>query len=47
MSTRQLILLVGLPFNGKSSMHRIVFGKKTPGETTSLKPTTFIQKIRL
>lgn len=47
MPTRQLILLVGLPFSGKSSMHRIVFGKKTPGETTGLKPTTFIQKIRL
>ncbi|EKE38976.1 hypothetical protein ENUP19_0119G0019 [Entamoeba nuttalli] len=47
MGKRQLILLVGLPYVGKSSIHRIVFGKKTPGETTNLKPTLHIQKIKI
>ncbi|ELP87522.1 hypothetical protein EIN_098490 [Entamoeba invadens IP1] len=47
MSKRQLVLLVGLPYVGKSSIHRVVFGKKTPGETVNFKPTTHIQKIKV
>ncbi|KAL7718289.1 hypothetical protein QTN25_004221 [Entamoeba marina] len=47
MTHRQLILLVGLPYVGKTSIHRVVFGKKTPGETINLRPTPHIQKIKL
>ena len=44
---KDLILLVGLPYCGKTSIHRIVFGNRTPGQTMNFKPTPHIQKIRL
>ena len=44
---KDLILLVGLPYSGKTSIHRIVFGNKTPGQTQNFRPTPHIQKIRL
>ena len=44
---KDLNLLVGLPYSGKTSIHRIVFGNKTPGQTLNFRPTPHIQKIRL
>ena len=44
---KELILLVGLPYSGKTSIHRVVFGNLTPGQTQNFRPTPHIQKRRI